>query len=301
MATRVLRPSRPSFVRGHNQRVIGAGRGAQQQQQQACLRSHASVAPQAWGFDGLAPTSSVPTVARPTAHSIVARAVSEQASKPVVKVTLQGRKLQVTDAIKTYVVDKISKACEHTARAITRVDVTLSARGGDTGTKGTKEQRVEVTIAVLRNGVVRVEEAADSLYAAIDLVCDKIERKLTRVKERAMDKGKWPGHAGPHHKHLDEEEFQQYKEEVLYETQLYVEEQAMQQQFAEMNALQMPKTVMRTKVVEMDSMTPEEAIDAMEAVGHDFFVFRESTSDQLQVIYRRQSEGYGVLVPIKRD
>lgn len=263
------------------------------------MRSHSSVAPQAsWGY-GLAPTTSVPV--RPAAHAtIVARAVSEQASKPVVKVILQGRKLQVTDAIKAYVVDKISKACEHTARAITRVDVTLSARGGDTATKGAKEQRVEVTIAVLRNGVVRVEEAADSLYAAIDLVCDKIERKLTRVKERAMDKGKWPGHAGPHHKHLDEKEFQEYKDEVMYETQLYVEEQALQQQFAELNALH-PKTVMRTKVVEMDSMTVDEAIDAMEAVGHDFFVFRESTTDQLQVVYRRQSEGYGVLVPIKRD
>jgi hypothetical protein len=42
----------------------------------------------------------------------------------------------------------------------------------------------------------------------------QIERKLTRVKERAIDKGKWQGHAGPHHPHLEENEFKEYREEV---------------------------------------------------------------------------------------
>jgi putative sigma-54 modulation protein len=54
-----------------------------------------------------------------------------------------------------------------------------------------REQKVEVTIHTLRNGVVRVEDAEENLYAAIDLVCDKIERKLTRTKEKAIAKGRW--------------------------------------------------------------------------------------------------------------
>lgn len=48
-------------------------------------------------------------------------------------------------------------------------------------------------------------------------------------------------------------------------------------------------------------MTVDEAIDAMEAVGHDFFVFREMESDTMQVVYRRNSDGYGILVPVKRE
>jgi putative sigma-54 modulation protein len=53
--------------------------------------------------------------------------------------------------------------------------------------------------------------------------------------------------------------------------------------------------------VALDLMTVDEALDAMEAVGHDFFVFREMESDSIQIVYRRESEGYGVLVPVKRE
>jgi hypothetical protein len=89
-------------------------------------------------------------------RTVVAQAVQS----PTVKVILQGRKLQVccwhgrdpmtesshahtgyaqvTDAIKAYVVEKVSKACTHFTSAIKQVDVTLSARGGDTGTHGKK-------------------------------------------------------------------------------------------------------------------------------------------------------------------
>lgn len=57
---------------------------------------------------------------------------------PTVKVILQGRRLEVTDAIKAYVEDKVSKACAHFTRGLKQVDVTMSARGGDTGTHGKK-------------------------------------------------------------------------------------------------------------------------------------------------------------------
>lgn len=221
---------------------------------------------------------------------------TSNSSVPTVKVVLQGRKLEVTDAIKNYVEDKISRACAHFTRGLKEVDVTMSARGGDTGTHGKKEQKVEVTIRTLRNGVVRVEDSEESLYAAIDLVCDKIERKLTRVKERAIAKGRWHAHAA----HAEEDNFKEFKEEVMYDTQVFEEQEALRKQFAELNK-EYPALVRRTKRVELDLMTTEEAIDAMEAVGHDFFVFREMESDTMQVIYRRQSDGYGILQPVKRE
>jgi len=110
--------------------------------------------------------------------------------------------------------NKVVHACTHFTQVIREVDVTLSARGGDTGTHGKKEQKVEVTIYTIRSGVVRVEDAEESLYAAIDVVCDKIERKLTKLKELGIAKGKWPGRAGPHEGQLEDKEFQEYRQEV---------------------------------------------------------------------------------------
>jgi putative sigma-54 modulation protein len=62
-----------------------------------------------------------------------------------------------------------------------------------------------VTLHTLRHGVVRVEDAEASLYASIDLVADKVARKLRRLKERAIVKGTWSGRAGPRVDTTDDE------------------------------------------------------------------------------------------------
>lgn len=215
-----------------------------------------------------------------------------------VKIVIQGRKLEVTDAIKNYVQDKISKACVNQAKEIKEVDVTLSARGGDTGTQGKKEQKVDVTIKTVRNGVVRVEDVESTLYAAIDVVCEKIERKLTRVKERAIAKGKWAGRAGP--KGGEDQEYNEYMAEVISESKVFDQQEALRKKFAELNK-EFPAEVRRTKVIELDPMTVDEAIESLEAVGHDFFVFREMETDSVQIVYRRQAEGYGIIIPKRRN
>lgn len=213
-----------------------------------------------------------------------------------VNIVIQGRKLPVTDAIKQYVTEKIAKAVANYQHTLKEVDVNLSARGGDTGTPGKKEQKVEVTIYTLRNGVVRVEDAESTLYAAIDLVCDKVERKLRKVKEKSIAKGKWPGRAGPHSKALEEEEFQEYLKEVTYQTKVFDSEERMRRDLEELNKAY-PSQVVRRKELLLDPITVSEAIDALEQVGHDFYVFREMETDTIQVIYSRQEGGYGLLIP----
>eukprot|EP00878_Enallax_costatus_P011079 GHUV01011571.1.p2 GENE.GHUV01011571.1~~GHUV01011571.1.p2 ORF type:complete len:248 (+),score=84.40 GHUV01011571.1:268-1011(+) len=205
--------------------------------------------------------------------------------------------VQVTDAIKQYVEEKITKAVHNYTHNIKKVDVTLSARGGDTGTRGARQQKVDVTITTMRSGVVRVEDAEGNLYASIDLVCDKVARKLQKLKERMIAQGNWPGRAGPR-VNTEEEDFKEYIDNLLVETMIksYSEEEMRD---VELSAPQagLPDTVVRSKIVNCDPMTTEEAIEAMEAVGHDFYMFRDMQSKGIQVVYKRQNGGYGILVP----
>eukprot|EP01024_Parvocaulis_polyphysoides_P001310 TRINITY_DN10355_c0_g3_i1.p1 TRINITY_DN10355_c0_g3~~TRINITY_DN10355_c0_g3_i1.p1 ORF type:complete len:193 (-),score=10.71 TRINITY_DN10355_c0_g3_i1:71-649(-) len=116
--------------------------------------------------------------------------VVNRAGTTTVKIITQGRHMQVTDAIKSYVEDKISKAVSPFEHQVREVDVTLSVRGGDTPTKGSKQQSTQVTVYTTRNAVVRAQDVEDNLYASIDLVCDKVHRKLKKIKEKTVNRGK---------------------------------------------------------------------------------------------------------------
>lgn len=230
-------------------------------------------------------------------HVLPATAAKSPTS--TVRIIIRGRKLQVTDAIKSYVEEKVAKSIHNFQQVLREVDVTLSARGGDTGTHGPKQQKVEVTIFTFRNGVVRVEDTEANLYSAIDLVCDKVERKMVKVKELAINKGKWPGRAGPK-EDVETEDFEEYIKDVRLEVQQFDAQEALSKQLQDINK-EFPATVMRSKTIVLDPMTVEEAIDALEAIDHSFYVFREMTSDTVQVVYKRNTDGYGVLVPQMRD
>lgn len=216
-----------------------------------------------------------------------------------VKITIQGRRLPVTDAIKQYVEEKVTKAVHNYTQNIKKIDVTLSARGGDTGTHGAKQQKVDVTITTMRSGVVRVEDSEESLYASIDLVADKIARKLKKVKDKLIAQGAWPGSGGPR-VNTEEEDFKEYMDGLIVETMTLNDEESLAAEVKILDSMSednIPDNVVRSKVVELLPMTPTEAIDAMEGLGHDFFVFRDRNSNTIQVLYKRESTGYGILIP----
>ena len=74
----------------------------------------------------------------------------------------------------------MNKACSHFEGGIKEVDVRMSVAGGERGI-GAKQQKTEITVYTLSNGVVRAEDVEESMYASIDLVSDKLARKLRKV------------------------------------------------------------------------------------------------------------------------
>ena len=99
------------------------------------------------------------------------------------KLVIHGKNIEITDAIREYVHQKIEKAVSHFQNITNQVDVHLSvARNPRISTK----QAAEVTIYA-NGSVIRAEESSESLYASIDLVADKIARQLRKYKEKRQD------------------------------------------------------------------------------------------------------------------
>lgn len=183
---------------------------------------------------------------------------------------IHGKNIDVTDAIREYVHQKIEKAVNHFQNLTTEVDVHLSvARNPRINSK----QAAEVTIYA--NGtVIRAEESSESLYASIDLVADKIARQLRKYKERRQDK---KTHAQP-------------------STSVVLEPQVVSDLIGDRTP-ELPSVVLRTKYFAMPPMTIEVALEQLQLVGHDFYMFRNAESGEINVIYERNHGGYGVIQP----
>jgi putative sigma-54 modulation protein len=122
-----------------------------------------------------------------------------------------------------------------------------------------------------RGKVLRAEERDQDLFAAVDLVADKMQRQITRFKDRLYSRGQIRGS----------------------ETVRVPEEPE-----AAVEAVAEPVgSIVRTKKFRVTPMGPEEAIEQMELLGHDFFVFYNSEVNSITVLYRRRSGDYGLLQP----
>ena len=185
--------------------------------------------------------------------------------------------------------DKVAKAVANYEPAVREVDVRLSVAGGDAG-KGARAQRAEVTIYTSRHGVVRVEDAESTAYAALDIVCDKVRAKLRRVKEKAIAVGRWPGAARPRGAAklapadvtASSDDGEDFGDEFVGRVAAVVAPE---------------EEVLREKAFVAARMTSQAAVDAALALGHDFYVFTDSASGGLRVVYKRRGRGYGVLAP----
>jgi putative sigma-54 modulation protein len=190
------------------------------------------------------------------------------------KLVIQGKNIDITDAIREYVTQKVEKAANHFQTLITEVDVHLSvARNPRINSK----QTAEVTMYV-NGAIVRAEESSESLYASIDLVADKISRKLRKYKERRQEKTQAP-----------------------VKTAEAFKEHALVTNLIQDRAPELPAQVVRTKYFAMPPMTTQEALEQLELMDHDFYMFLNAETNEINVIYERNHGGYGVIHPRKSN
>jgi putative sigma-54 modulation protein len=188
------------------------------------------------------------------------------------KLVIHGKNIEITDAIREYVHQKIEKAVSHFQTLTTEVDVHLSVARNSRS----PVQAAEVTIYANKN-VIRAEESSESLYASIDLVADKISRQLRKYKERLQNKKN----------NLIENDISE-----VVEAEVPIVGDLIGSRTPEL-----PEEVVRTKYFAMSPMTISEALEHLQLVGHDFYMFNNSETGEINVIYERNHGGYGVIQP----
>ena len=190
------------------------------------------------------------------------------------KLLIHGRNLEITPALRDYTQTKLERATSHFGDAVREADVHLSVARNPR----VPQQTAEVT--VFANGtVIRAQERSENLYASIDLAAGKLARQLRRWKERHSDHHHSHGHSASHTPSTD----------VVNDAST-VEASLLQGREAEL-----PDPGVRRKYFAMPPMGLEEARRQLDLIDHDFYLFREKESNQLQVIYRRNHGGYGVI------
>ncbi|EDX85243.1 Sigma 54 modulation protein / S30EA ribosomal protein [Synechococcus sp. PCC 7335] len=194
------------------------------------------------------------------------------------KLVIQGKNIEITDAIRSHVHQKIEKATAHFQTLINKVDVCLSVQNNP---RIAPKQTAEVTV-FLNNVVVRAEESSESLYASIDMVTDKLTRQLRKYKEKRRDQD----HATVRPTDVDAT----INAPDITSHNADISEVLNHQP-------KLPDTVVRSKYFAMPPMTVQTALENLELVGHDFYMFRNVETGEINVIYERNHKGYGLLQP----
>lgn len=189
------------------------------------------------------------------------------------KLLIQGNNIEVTDAIHNHVHQKLEKAVKHFHNLTSKVDVHLSVASHN---RANDSHQAEVT--VYANGtVIRAHESSENLYASIDMVADKIARQLRKYKEKQLHKKT--------HAHTNIRELE------------IPEEESPEINISSHKSPQLPEEVVRTKYFAMPPMSVQEALEQLQVIDHDFFMFCNSATNQINVIYSRNHGGYGVIQP----
>ena len=169
-----------------------------------------------------------------------------------------GKNIDVTPGLKEAVESKLGKL-ERYFTPDTEIHVTLSVQK--------ERQKIEVTIPV-KGDIIRSEQVSSDMYVSIDLVEEVIERQLRKYKNKLIAKHQEGGN---------------FKQEFFENEDNTPDDDEIR--------------IVRTKRFGIKPMYPEDACVQMELLGHDFFVFCNAETDEVNVVYRRKNGTYGLIEP----
>ena len=176
------------------------------------------------------------------------------------EINIRGDKITVTQSIQDYVKEKLSRINKYIGDSENvRAAVLINVKGHD--------QKVEVTIP-LKTVILRAEETRDDLYAAIDVVVDKLERQIRKNKTKIQSK--------------------KMKEKLSKEFMIDVID-PIEDEKEEGNK------IVKRKSVEVKPMSEEEAVLQMELLGHQFYIFKDAETNKIAVVYKRKEGNYGII------
>jgi putative sigma-54 modulation protein len=175
------------------------------------------------------------------------------------RLEVKGRNVNVTPALRDYARRKVGKLARQLADP-TRVEVELAVEKNPS----IADNHVAEATVWTKGPVLRARESSPDMRASIDQLVDKLERQVVRYRQRARHE-----HERHHPGRTDRQPVQPEEDAVIVKTK----------QFA------------------LHPMTPEDAIVQLELIGHDFFVFRNVDSGEINVLYRRLDGDYGLIEP----
>jgi len=170
---------------------------------------------------------------------------------------ISGKNIEVTEGLKSAIYDKLGRLEKFFADD-TDVQVTFSVEK--------ERQKIEVTIP-MKGHIIRAEQSSDDMYVSIDLVVEVIERQVTRYKKKITDK----------------EQNKAYIQKGFFEEDDADDDEEIK--------------IIRSKKFPVKPMYPEDACVQMELLGHSFYVFRNAETDEVNVVYKRKGNTYGLIEP----
>ena len=190
------------------------------------------------------------------------------------KILIHGKNLELTGPLKEYTEAKIEKATHHYKDIVKEADIHLSIEKNPR----VSSQTAEVTI--FANGtIIRAEEKTENLYSSIDLVSNKLCRKLRKYKER-------------NHKAINNNSLKT-KDSLLNENE--ESNSLFKDFFKEGTEAILPEPCIKNKYFQMNPISSEEALKQLDLIDHNFYFFRNKKNNELQVIYKRNHGGYGLI------
>ena len=177
------------------------------------------------------------------------------------RLQVKGRNLEVSDQIRSYAEEKLGKL-DRLVNDPTRVELELAVEKNPS----IHDSQVAEATVWTKGPVLRAREASADMKASIDQLVDKLERQVKRYREKRR--------VAPR-RHAD----------------------AALPEAAALESEEAGPAVVKTKQFAVKPMMPDEAVLQLELIGHDFFVFRNAESEEINVVYRRREGNYGLIEP----